>query len=320
MTNYYVPLFLLFIGIYLIQIGVFSKRYTEKLAPFLWNEKINWNPNVDRLKLLFSSILLITPAVIMKSFIRLNSNNTIFNYTSFGIILTMILFFIWFDIKKIAPFTLTKKIIKEKTEDFSNKLNEFIKKIDELKSRVSDIEKTTSNIQKKSYEAKSEIDDLKNNFESFKKYSDQLSSEIKEDISLIKKKLEPKKRRLIKKEQNELKIKRNFPKLVEDLENHFPFYNKELKSIDYKKFDLTELQTYQILLIFFKRNYELNIDKINNTIYPFFNNYFKMECEMKMNNWTQYGAKQENKIEENELYNDLYFYLKKSTQQLSNSN
>lgn len=320
MTNYYVPLFLLFIGIYLIQIGVFSKRYTEKLAPFLWNEKINWNPNVDRLKLLFSSILLITPAVIMKSFIRLNSSNTIFNYTSFGIILTMILFFIWFDIKKIAPFTLTKKIIKEKTEDFSNKLNEFIKKIDELKSRVSDIEKTTSNIQKKSYEAKSEIDDLKNNFESFKKYSDQLSSEIKEDISLIKKKLEPKKRRLIKKEQNELKIKRNFPKLVEDLENHFPFYNKELKSIDYKKFDLTELQTYQILLIFFKRNYELNIDKINNTIYPFFNNYFKMECEMKMNNWTQYGAKQENKIEENELYNDLYFYLKKSTQQLSNSN
>lgn len=320
MTNYYVPLFLLFIGIYLIQIGVFSKRYTEKLVPFLWNEKINWDPNVDRLKLLFSSILLITPAVIMKSFIRLNSSNTIFNYTSFGIILTMILFFIWFDIKKIAPLTLTKKIIKEKTEDFSNKLNEFIKKIDELKSRVSDIEKTTSNIQKKSYEAKSEIDDLKNNFESFKKYSDQLSSEIKEDISLIKKKLEPKKRRLIKKEQNELKIKRNFPKLVEDLENHFPFYNKELKSIDYKKFDLTELQTYQILLIFFKRNYDLNIDKINNTIYPFFNNYFKMECEMKMNNWTQYGAKQENKIEENELYNDLYFYLKKSTQQLSNSN
>ncbi|WP_417785511.1 hypothetical protein [Tenacibaculum sp.] len=320
MTNYYVPLFLLFIGVYLIQIGIFSKRYTEKLAPYFWNGRINWNPNVDRLKLLVSLTFLIAPGTLMKSFIKFNSNNAVFNYSVFLVIISLILFLIWFDIKKIAPFTLTKKIIKGKTEDLNIKLNELFKKFEGLNSEVTHIEKTTINIQKKSFQTKSDIEDLRNSFDSFKKSSEQFDNDIKKEMSLIKKKLEPKKRKLIKKEQNELKIKRNFPKLIEDLENHFPFYNKELKSIDYKKFDFTELQAYQILLIFFKRNYDLNIDKINNTIYPFFNNYFKMECNMKMNNWTQYGAKQENKIEENELYNDLYFYIKKSTQQLSKSN
>ncbi|CAM1361393.1 hypothetical protein BA195_05875 [Tenacibaculum soleae] len=108
MTNYYVPLFLLFIGIYLIQIGVFSRQYTKKLAPYLWNGKINWNPNVDRLKLLFSLTLLIAPGTLMKSLIRLNSSNATINYLGFGLIIGLLIFFIWFQLKKIPmliPFT-----------------------------------------------------------------------------------------------------------------------------------------------------------------------------------------------------------------------
>nr|BFF38424.1 hypothetical protein BACY1_02290 [Tenacibaculum mesophilum] len=101
MTNHYVQLFLLFIGIYLIQIGVFSRQYTKKLAPYLWNGKIDWNPNVDRLKLLFSITFLITPGALMKSLIRFNSNYATINYLGFVLIIGLVPFLIWLQLKRI---------------------------------------------------------------------------------------------------------------------------------------------------------------------------------------------------------------------------
>ncbi|AZJ36602.1 hypothetical protein [Tenacibaculum singaporense] len=306
MTNYYVPLFLLFIGVYLIQIGIFSKRYTEKLAPYFWNGKINWDPNVDRLKLLLSLAFLITPGTLMKSFIKFNSNNAIFNYSVFLIIISLILFLIWFDIKKIAPFTLAKKIIKGKTEDLNIKLNELFKKFEGLSSEVSHIEKTTINIQKKAFLTKSDIEDLKNSFDSFKKSSEQFDNDIKKEISIIKKNLEPKKRNSITIERRKEAIKKKFEIFKKELEV-FSNFDSENNLILFNSYDIYEVTSYQILLVFFQDYYNIPKKNTREIIYRLFNDYFSISAKNGLNsgNWDYFKNNHLSDVQNFTLYSDL---------------
>lgn len=306
MTNYYVPLFLLFIGVYLIQIGIFSKRYTEKLAPYFWNGRINWDPNVDRLKLLLSLAFLIAPGTLMKSFIKFNSNNAIFNYSVFLIIISLILFLIWFDIKKIAPFTLTKKIIKGKTEDLSLKLNELFKKFEDLSSKVSHIEKTSIDTKKESCCTKIEVDNLKNSFDSFKKSSEQFDNNIKKEISMIKKKLEPKERN-----------SKTIEKRKEAIKNKFEIFKKELKSLEnfdnesklllFSNYDTKEITSYQILLVFFQDYYDISKSNTREIIYRLFNEYFSISSQNGLNsgNWGYFKNNHLCDVQNFKLYSDL---------------
>lgn len=108
MTNYYVELYLLFIGIYLIHAGFISKRYAEKLVPCLFNQKIDWDPNNDRFRLMLTSVFFLSPLIIMKSFISLNSSNSTFNHIGFIFIITLTFFCFFIDIRRVNSFKIYK--------------------------------------------------------------------------------------------------------------------------------------------------------------------------------------------------------------------
>ncbi len=102
MNTYYTELFALTILAILFHFAVIIKRYTEKiLVPYFFNAKVDWNPNIDRIKLLFSSFFLLSPILLTRSFIKFNSSNLYINYLCFALLIALILFCIWFDIKKI---------------------------------------------------------------------------------------------------------------------------------------------------------------------------------------------------------------------------
>ena len=75
MNTYYTELFALTILAILFHFAVIIKRYTEKiLVPYFFNAKVDWNPNIDRIKLLFSSFFLLSPILLTRSFIKFNSS------------------------------------------------------------------------------------------------------------------------------------------------------------------------------------------------------------------------------------------------------
>jgi len=99
--NIYIILILSSLGINIIHLGFITNRYTYKLYPFLLNQKIIWDPNIDRLKFVLTSVIFITPLFFLITFIKFNSNIINLNITGLILIILFGLFCFWFDIKKV---------------------------------------------------------------------------------------------------------------------------------------------------------------------------------------------------------------------------
>jgi hypothetical protein len=331
----YISLYIIFIIVSLSYAGIVSKRYTEKLVPYLWNDKTNWNPNVDRLKLLLSSTLFISPIILFKSFIKYNSSNIYFNYLGFSILIILLTFCFWFDLKKINHMKEVKIFNKKndtgiEADEFKNNLEKIKVKQDKLESisidiiskvdysynevlnfkeetldNLSDIEKDVLKIRKETKENKSSYT---NNFKL-----------INDEISKIKGNSKSKKRETLKRSENINRIESEFEILISDL-NKFPHFDSNKKVILNKKYKITELQAYQILLLFFQNKYKFSPKNTNEIIYSLFNKYFGNLTEVKkgditnMNkgNWKEYkNRKHLSNVKNEELYSQLNLYIKR---------
>jgi hypothetical protein len=319
----YITLYLICIILSLSHIGLFSKRYTEKLAPYLWNDKTNWNPNIDRLKLLLSLTLLIFPIMLLKSFFKYNSNNIYFNYTGFSLLIILLIFCFWLDLKKINSIKkitfFSKKI--ETEEDFSTQKIDLIKKdLYKLNIKHNKLEEISTNTICK---INSNYEEMLNfNNKTLKNVSDisldivKIKQENKKDksnlthsfkeISKIKEKLKPKKRVSDIRDERINKIKSEFKILVNDLQNFEHYENKKRVLIN-NFYGIKELEIYQILVIFFQRYYNISEHQTRNIIYDLFNNHFSISLDNGINsgNWSDFKKKILNDIENQTFYSDL---------------
>ncbi|MBO3097620.1 hypothetical protein [Gelidibacter pelagius] len=142
---------------------------------------------------------------------------------------------------------------------------------------------------------------------------------IEKEVEDLKKKTIVKPRESQKRQQRIDKIEAGFKLFISELES-FPDYNAKEKTIDYKKFELTELQSYQTLVEFFKRNYDVPQDKTYSAMFRIFNSHFNIkERDLHSNNWQDFNIRLLPDIENNYLFNDLSLIRNKSTQQLSDS-
>lgn len=303
MTNYYTELLLLFYGITLTHIGLVTKRYTKIITPYFLNGETNWNPDIDRLKMLFTIVFLFTPVILMKYFIQYGSGNTVINYSGLGIIISFTLFCLWFDLKKIRTMKSSKTITKNKPETLHNPLDKIKNSITSLNSKLDkNIEKTSTN--------SNQIMNIQSQVISNSNKNTLDLEYLKKDFVEIKNKIEPKKRKSSVRDKKIKEVGLGFEILKKDLEK-FSNYDRNKKILKFKKYNMHELQAYQVLLLFFKNNYDIPQDKTNNIIYTFFNSYFKIETKMKKNNWTQFSKKHLDNVENFGLYSDLIFYVKK---------
>ncbi|WP_111706580.1 hypothetical protein [Lutibacter citreus] len=101
--NIYILLILVSFGFSLIHFWIVSQRYASKFVPYFFNQKIIWDPNIDRLKLIFTAIILISPLVALKSIIEFNLNNEYFNFIGLSTIILLGILCLWFDVKKLNP-------------------------------------------------------------------------------------------------------------------------------------------------------------------------------------------------------------------------
>ncbi|MDD7914781.1 McrB family protein [Polaribacter ponticola] len=219
----YITLYFTCIIASLSHIYLVSKRNTEKLAPYIWNDNSHWNPNIDRLKLLFSAVLIVSPVLLLKSLIKFNSNNIYFNYTGFSLIILLIIFCFWFDLKKINSIKEIK--IFSKKDDTSSDAHELknsslINDLESLKvkqdkidsismdiiSKVDGNYKETLNFKKETLDNLSVIKkDLLKTRKEAKENKTSCTESFKlvnNEISKIKEKSKPKKRDSLKREEN----------------------------------------------------------------------------------------------------------------------
>ncbi|MDW5288857.1 hypothetical protein [Formosa sp. PL04] len=107
------------------------------------------------------------------------------------------------------------------------------------------------------------------------------------------------------KEEKCIKIENEFNKLLEDLETSSE-YNSKNKTLNYKGNDLTELQAYQTLVIFFKDNYDVPKEKFNNVIFKIFNSHFSIKnTQLQSSNWSDFRNRLLPDIENNTFYSNL---------------
>ena len=137
------------------------------------------------------------------------------------------------------------------------------------------------------------------------------TSEIEKNIQSLKKNTFTKPRNSKKREQKISTIEKGFKLFITELEN-FPNYNSEEKIIDYKKYELSELQAYQTLIEFFRKNYEVPLDQTYSIMFGIFNLHFNIKGkELKSNNWDDFKKRLLPDIENNTLISDLYLNIKK---------
>ncbi|WP_435255348.1 hypothetical protein [Tenacibaculum sp. A30] len=238
MTNYYIPLLLLAVIISLIHLGFLSKRYAYKLTPYILGKKADWNPKVDRLKLILSSTFYFAPVIFIKVVKETNFTNQYINYFILFFLIFITSFCFWFDIKKVS------------------KLRE-------------------SNSTEKSYNV-----DIKFN-------------------------------------ANKLEVA--FNKLLQDLKNR-SFYDSINRKFNLREYKITPLQSFQILILYFEKEYKLNQNTKKQHIYNLFNSYFDMEGQiLTSKNWCDYseliqqGYEKGNiHIRKHQFYNDLLKLDKKN--------
>ncbi|WP_343330508.1 hypothetical protein [Polaribacter staleyi] len=130
----YITLLLLGLFVTLLHIVFIYKRYVIKLIPSLWSGETEWNPKIDRLKLLISCILLISPIFLINQLIKLNHHDDYFNYTSLIIINLLMIFSFWFNAKKITK-------LKE-----NNSLSKFVYPDKEIKADLENLKLTDNKL------------------------------------------------------------------------------------------------------------------------------------------------------------------------------
>ena len=323
----YITLYIIFIIISLSYAGLVSKRYTEKLAPYLWNDKINWNPNVDRFKLLLSFVLFTSPIALFKAFINYNSSNIYFNYTGFFVLIILLIFCLWFDLKKIKSIKEIK--IFSKKDDTSSDVHELkthslTDYLEKLKAKQDKLEETSnvtiSEIDKNYKEVlnfkEETLDKLSQNILSVRKIKKEVGENkvyftesfnlVNKEISKIEEKLKPKKRISDTRDAKINQIRYEFQILVNDLRN-FENYDDKNRILINNSYEISELESYQILLIFFQRFYNFPNDKTNNIIYNLLNEHFSISLVNGINsgNWSNFKKTILNDIENQLFYSDL---------------
>lgn len=110
----------------IIYAGFISKRYAELTFPFLLGKKIDFDVSIDRMKLFFTFIFFSFSIFLFKSFTKLKFDNILTYNIGISLILILIIFFIWLDVKKIASLknNETEKTTSLKKENLINlKLN-----------------------------------------------------------------------------------------------------------------------------------------------------------------------------------------------------
>ena len=121
MTNYYLLLFFVFLGTTITHLGFIVKKHSTLITSFFWNEKININPNIDRIKLLLTSVFFISPILLVKSFINFNPDRSNLNFLIFTSLIVIEIFCFWFNINKIDSLRpLKKNTIKKGRKDISS--------------------------------------------------------------------------------------------------------------------------------------------------------------------------------------------------------
>lgn len=340
----YITLYLICLFASITHLGLISKRYSVKLAPFILNGKIDWNPNIDKLKLMLTSVFFICPLILFKTFTEFNFENLYINYIGLSFIIILIIYCIWFDIKKVNHMkenkifgkndsTKKNNYIKETSEKLSELENNSIitsSKVDNYHQEVIGLKKQTITINKNILEVTKETKKNKSDFDKVfnevkekinqnKADSNKKFKETNDEISKIKDKAKPKKRDTLKRRENINRIESEFKILISDL-NKFPNYERKQKVLSYKKDKLTDLQTYQILLLFFQNKYNFNPKNTNEIIYSLFNKYFGNLTDIKkgditiMNkgNWKEYKLRKHlTDVENEELYSQLNLYIKR---------
>jgi hypothetical protein len=301
MVYYY---FFAIIGILIfINSHLVAKNYTPYLVSYIINDGSHWNPNSDRLKLTLIITFLIAPIVLFRMLLNYNSESQTFNSICLsGIILIM-----------IYSVLMIKKVIKSdfnalSKENITNKNDKFINRVKEdiviIKDNQNKFEFTFVNL----------LNKITNTQKGIKTEVQNIKNEILE----IKKTTQSKRRESQKREDRINKISDKFEIFKKDL-LLFSKYNAEKKLIVLDNYDITELQGYQILLIFFQRQYNIPKDKTRNIIYDLFNAYFSISLEngMHANNWGHFKDNHLGDIRNQKLYSDLLTQVKISTQQLN---
>ncbi|MEZ7515366.1 hypothetical protein [Flavobacterium frigidarium] len=209
----------------------------------------------------------------------------------------------------------TKKILKSETSDIfkvtidnqiniENLKNETIQKLNHCKADITYTNKKVNTIY-------NDLNNTKRTFESQTRDLFKVVTDNQNNILNIKKKIEVKPRESERREETVSKIEKACKLLMKDLE-FLPSYNKDEKTIDFKKHDLTKLQAYQTLVVYFKTNYKVPEESTNAIIFSVFNAHFDIkEKELKSNNWQDFKNRLLPDIENNSLYSDLYHYIKK---------
>ncbi len=107
-------------------------------------------------------------------------------------------------------------------------------------------------------------------------------------------------------------LSKTFEELISDIEKR-EFFDSEKKCFMLKKYNIEPLQSFQILLLYFKKKYNLNQNTTKQHIYDLFNDYFNLEGKtMTSKNWKDYSEyielEDDNKnkhIGKYEFYKDL---------------
>lgn len=108
----------------IIYAGFISKRYAELTFPFLLGKKIDFDVSIDRMKLFFTFIFFSFSIFLFKSFTKLKFDNILTYNIGISLILILIIFFIWLDVKKIASLknNETEKTSSLKKENLVNNI------------------------------------------------------------------------------------------------------------------------------------------------------------------------------------------------------
>lgn len=321
MANFYIHLFIFCFIVSSTHAYFLSKRYSRKLAPIVWGEKINWNPKIDNFKLLLSICLFSCPIILLKSLLQINLNNPVVNYTSFGLITTINIFCIWFDLKKNdtnkGVSELKKTLISEDLEKLKIKQNVLEDISNNTIKKVNNNYKEVLNLKKETLENLSHIkQDILIIRKETKKNKFQITENfnmINNEISKIKEKLKPQKKVSDIRDKKINKVKSEFKKLVNDLRN-FDYYDDKNSVLINKFHGISELESYQILVIFFQRYYNIPEDKTKNIIYNIFNNHFSISLNNGINsgNWANFKKKVLDDIENQTFFSDLMLNYNKT--------
>ena len=212
--------------------------------------------------------------------------------------------------KDIESLKLKSNQLEHKTINTNSKVDNYyqeIKGIKEISKKTNqDIIDARKETKKNKSDFDEEFNEVKEKINQNKADSNNKLKETNNEISKIKDKLKPKKRDSDIRDEKINKIKSEFKILVNDLQK-FKYYDDKNNVLINNLHGISELESYQILVIFFQRYYNFPEEKTNNIIYDLFNDHFSISLVNGINsgNWTNFKKKILDDIENQTFYSDL---------------